>query len=83
MEYAEVQRDSELYELQSLFAEQQRRRLERIALALSTIRDDPEKASARDLESLRDRALALRGDLLVIEQVGRQLKEKYGKVLMK
>jgi hypothetical protein len=77
MEYAEVQRYSRLYDLQALFAEHQRRRIERIALALSAISEDPEKAPTRDIEVFRDRVLVLRGDLLVVEQIGRGLKQYY------
>jgi len=77
MEYAEVQRYSRLYDLQALFSEQQRRRIERIALALSAVSEDPEKAPTRDIETFRDRVLALRGDLLVVEQIGRGLKQHY------
>jgi chromosome segregation ATPase len=78
MEYAEVQRYSRLYDLQALFADHQRQQVERVAAALSAITaDDPEKASIRDTEVFRDRVLALRGDLIVVEQIGHALKEAY------
>lgn len=78
MEYAEVQRYSRLYDLQALFADQQRRRVERVALVLSAITtDDPAKASARDMETFRDRVLALRADLIVVEQLAQGLKASY------
>ena len=81
MEYAEVQEYSRLYDLQALFSEHQRLHVDRVAAALSAITaEDPEKASVRDTEIFRDRLLALRGDLLTMEQIGQGLKASYAQV---
>jgi hypothetical protein len=84
MEYSEVQQYSQLYDTQQLFAQQQRRSLERLALTLSVLgHGDSRSADPKDLEALRQHILALRGELVIEEQIGRQLAEVYQTALKK
>jgi hypothetical protein len=78
MEYSRVQEYSRLYDLQELFTQQQRRSLERLTAALAIIAEgDPGSATLRDVETLREHILALRAELIIEEQLGRQLSEAY------
>jgi len=81
MEYSEVRRYSELYDLQELFVQQQRRSLDRLAAAVAVIETDPRHAAPGDLETFRQHVRALRGELIIEEQVGRQLAAAYEKTL--
>ena len=79
MEYSEVQDYSRLYGAQQLFADRQAQMLERIAGALAIMgAGDPHSAPVRDLELFRQQVLALRGDLAILQQLGRQLAGLYG-----
>jgi hypothetical protein len=82
MDYAEVQKYSGLYELQNLFAVQQRQSLGRVASALAALGDDPYTAPPRDLELFRQHVLALRADLVIERQLGQRPSEAYAKMLL-
>jgi hypothetical protein len=78
MAYDEVRRDAGIYAVQDLYVAQQRRSLDGIAAALAFIAGgDPTMAAPRDVEGFRQQILALRADLLVEEQLGRQLAKTY------
>jgi hypothetical protein len=82
MDYGEVQKYSKVYAVQQLFADQQRRSFEHVAVALTVLAGgDPTAAAPRDLETLRQQVMLLLGDLMVEEQVGRQLAKVYGTAL--
>jgi hypothetical protein len=82
MDYAEVQKYAGLYELQNLFAVQQRQVLGRLASALAVLgAGDPHTAAPRDLELFRQHVLGLRADLIIERQLGQGLSEAYGKSL--
>jgi hypothetical protein len=79
MDYPEVPEYSRLYAAQQLFADHQTRMLERVAAALAiTGAGDPHAATVRDLEVFRQQVLALRADLAILQQLGRQLAGLYG-----
>jgi hypothetical protein len=81
MDYAEVQKYAGLYELQNLFAVQQRQVLVRLASALAVRgAGDPHMAAPRDLELFRQQVLELRAGLIE-RQLGQGLSEAYGKTL--
>jgi hypothetical protein len=81
MEYAEVQDHSSVYRIQELYAAQQRRLLDRVAAALASVGGGADRASLKDWETFRQEVVALRAELLIQEQIGRQLLEKYRQVL--
>lgn len=83
MEYADVRKYSSLYAMQALYEAQQRRSVERVAAASAILAEgsDPNLASARDLDLFRQQVLALRADLAIQEQIGRQLSNAYRGVL--
>ncbi len=82
MDYAEVQKYAGLYELQNLFAVQQRQVLGRLASALAVLgAGDPHAAAPRDLELFRQHVLELRASLIIERQLGQGLSEAYGKTL--
>lgn len=77
MSYVEVQNYSELYALQDVFTDLNRRSLEHVTSALAMVRGDPYLARADDLEALRTQAIAALGDLTVEEQMGQRLLTAY------
>jgi hypothetical protein len=82
MDYAEVQKYAGLYELQNLFAVQQRQVLVRLASALAVLgAGDPHMAAPRDLELFRQQVLEQRAGLIIERQLGQGLSEAYGKTL--
>jgi hypothetical protein len=82
MDYAEVQKYAGLYELQNLFAVQQRQVLGRLASALAVLgAGDPHMAAPRDLELFRQQVLEQRAGLIIERQLGQGLSEAYGKTL--
>jgi hypothetical protein len=81
MEYAEVQEYSSLYGTQAVYAGLQQRVLDRLAEALAFAHTDPHQLPARDLEMLRQHLLGLNADFTLLEQLGRQLRDAYAKVL--
>ena len=81
MDYSEVQEYSRVYRSQELYTDHQRRTLERIAAALALVTDDPHKAPPGDLAFFRQQVLAMRADLLIEEQLARQLSGLYAKTL--
>ena len=82
MDYSEVQEYSRLYGTQQLFADHQRRVLDRLGGALAIMAaGDPHSAAVRDLEVFRQQVLALRSDIGILQQLGQQLTGLYGKAL--
>jgi hypothetical protein len=82
MDFAEVQRYSRLYELQELFVDHQRRSIERATLAMAVLSGgDPRGATADDLQTFRTQVLAMSGDLIITERLGRRLSEGYAELL--
>ena len=81
MSFEDVKRYSELYNLQEIYTAHQRRTLERVASAMAIFGGDPQKAAAKDLEVFRQQVLGMRGDLIVLEQLGGNLKNGYEKTL--
>ena len=78
MEYAEVRRYSRIYALQDVFTAHQLRSLERMSGALAAIAaGDPYKAAPKDLDVFRQHVLALRGDLLIDQELGKALSSAY------
>jgi hypothetical protein len=79
MDYGDVQHYSQLYELQALYAEQQRRSLETLsaALAFFGVSADPNAAAVDDLKAFRQHVLTLRAQLMVEEQLARRLTQRY------
>lgn len=73
-----MQRYSRIYALQDLYADHQRRSLERLTAALTILSNgDPYQAPARDLEAFRQQVMALRADLVLDDQIARRLAEVY------
>ena len=84
MDYAEVQKYSRLYALQELYELQQRRALERLAVAIALFsHGDPTTAPRADLETFRRELLALRGELGFLDQFGAQLTKGYQGALVR
>lgn len=85
MDYSEVQQYSEVYTIQDLFAEQQRRTIEGLASAMAILSaaNHPHQAPAKDLEMFRQQVLALGADVDIQEQIGQQLADGYRRVLEK
>ena len=83
MDYAEVQRYSDLYTIQALYAARQAVTMERLAAAATMFSDehDPKSASPEDLQLFRRNVLALKSDLLLEEQVAQRLLETYDHAL--
>jgi hypothetical protein len=81
MEYAEVQEYSGLYGAQTVYVGRQQRLFDRLAEALAFAHSDPQQLPARDLEALRQHLLGLQADFTILEQLGQQLRDAYGKVL--
>jgi hypothetical protein len=85
MDYGEVQEYSELYSMQELFEGQQRRAVELVATGSAFISPafDPTNANRDDLARFREHVMLLQANLLVTEQLGRQLQEGYQEFLQK
>jgi hypothetical protein len=81
MSYEEVKKYSELYALQELFETQQRKAVDLVSAGSALIAGsfDPDNANKDDLARFRDQLMLLRANLFVIEQLGLQLLEAYGK----
>ena len=85
MDYAEVQEYSELYALQELFENQQRKAVDLVAAGSAFVSPafDPTKANRDDLVRFREHVMLLQANLLVTEQLGQQLQKGYQDFLSK
>jgi hypothetical protein len=85
MEYDEVQRYSEIYAMQQLFDNQQRKAIDLVATSSSLLASsfDPTTAKAADLDEFRQGVMLLQSNLLVTEQLGAQLIKGYQEFLKK
>jgi hypothetical protein len=83
MPYAEVQRYSGVYELQELYAAQQRKAREQLGAATAILSSDfvPEKADPREIESFRQQLRVMQASLRIEEQLGKRLSESYAALL--
>ncbi len=81
MPYTDVQRYSQVYDLQALYMNQQRQGLARATEALAIITGDPHTAAVKDLEAVRVHLLGMRGDLFVERQIGERLSQRYKEAL--
>lgn len=78
MPYAEVQKYARVYGVQDLYAEHQRRTLERLSGALALFAGgNPHQAAPKDLEAFRQQVLALRASLHIEDELGKRLSELY------
>lgn len=85
MDYDEVERYSELYSMQQLFDEQQRKAIDLVATSSSLLASnfDPTTAKTTDLSEFRQRVMLLQSNLSVTEQLGAQLVKGYQEFLQK
>lgn len=85
MDYDEVERYSEIYSIQQLFDDQQRKAVDLVATSSSLLASsfDPVTAKATDLAEFRHRVMLLQAHLLVTEQLGAQLIKGYREFLQK
>lgn len=85
MDYDEVQKYSELYAMQQLFDEQQRKAVDLVATASALVASsfDPTTAKTADLAEFRRRVMLLQANLFVTEQLGQQLTKGYREFLQK
>lgn len=82
MDFAEVLEYSRVYDLQELYAEHQRRSVEKLSAAISIVyAGDPHRASSADLELFRRQVLALRSDVVLEENFLKRLSELYQSTL--
>ena len=83
MDYDEVQKYSELYSLQQLFDEHQRKAVDLVASGSSLLASnfDPTGAKAPDIGEFRQRVMLLQAHLMVTEQLGAQLLKGYQQFL--
>lgn len=83
MDYDEVKAYSEVYAQQDLFTTHQRKSIDLVAAGSVLIAPsfDPTTAERQDLVRFRESAMQLQANLLVTEQLGRQLSESYQKLL--
>jgi uncharacterized protein (UPF0297 family) len=82
MPYDEVQRFAAAYVLQNMYQDQQRRSIADVSTATAAVvSGDPTKAPRADIEHLRSTLLTMAADLLIEEQLARQLSDRYAKVL--
>ena len=83
MDYPQVREYSRLYEVQTLFEEQQRRSLERLAAAMTLFRasDNPKAAAPSDLQLFRQDLRLMYAELEIEEQLARRLAELYDQIL--
>lgn len=80
MAYADVQRYSQVSDLQALYMSQQRQGLARATAALAVITGDPHAAAPEDLAAVRVHLLGMRGDLFVERKIGERLSQRYREV---
>ena len=85
MDYDEVEKYSEIYNMQQLFDEQQRKAVDLVASSITLVASgfDPGKASVQELGEFRRRILLLQSNLLVTRQLGEQLMKGYQEFLRK
>src|SRR5262245_17569578 len=82
MKYDEVQRFAATYVLQNMYQEQQRRSIADVSTATAAVVvGDPTAAPRADTEHFRATLLTMSADLLIEEQIARQLSDRYAKVL--
>ncbi|HJZ71964.1 MAG TPA: hypothetical protein VKE51_09490 [Vicinamibacterales bacterium] len=82
MDYGEVQKYASAYAAQDLYAMIQRRMFDQVASALAIMSaGDPTKASRGDIEVFRRQLLELRGEVYILEQLGKSVSEGYRKAL--
>jgi len=82
MDYGEVQKYASSYAGQDLYATLQRRALDQVATALAIMSaGDPTKASRADMELFRTQVLELRGEVYILQQIGKSVSEGYRKAL--
>jgi uncharacterized protein (UPF0297 family) len=82
MPYEEVQRFAAAYVLQNMYQEQERRSIADVSTATAAVvAGDPAKAPRADIEHFRSTLLTMSADLLIEEQLARQLSDRYAKVL--
>ena len=81
MEYDEVRKYSELYTFQQLFDTQQRKAIDLVAVSSSLIAPsfDPDTANKQDVTKFREQLMMLQANLMVTDQLGRQLLDAYRK----
>lgn len=80
MDYDEVKRYSEVYELQDLFDTQQRKAVDLIAAPLMTAASDPTERK-EDLAVFRKELLLVKANLYVVNELRKPLAEAYTKLL--
>jgi hypothetical protein len=85
MDYDEVQVYSELYGMQQLFDDQQRKAVDLVATSSTLLASsfDPTKANAQEISEFRRQIMLLQSNLLVTGQFGEQLAEGYREFLQK
>ena len=85
MDYDEVEQYSELYNMQQLFDQQQRKAVDLVATSITIVASgfDPTTANPQDLADFRRRVMLLQSNLLVTEQLGEQLTKGYQDFLQK
>jgi len=82
MRYDEVQRFAAAYVLQNMYQDQQRRSIADVSTATAAVVvGDPTTAPRADIEHFRATLLSMSADLLIEEQIARQLSDRYAKVL--
>lgn len=81
MDYEAVKRYSELYALQSLFEEHQRKAVDLVSTAIGLLSGamDPTQASKQDLARFREHLMMVLANLRVTENLGGQLLVAYHK----
>jgi hypothetical protein len=83
MDYGDVQRYSRVYDFQDIFVARQRQAIQDVSNATIFAGRDPFQADAKDLETFRQLMLAMRGQLVVDEQLAARLSEMYQAALKK
>jgi len=83
MDYAEVEKYASVYGLQEQFHRAQERMIESFVGAFSGVAllNDPERASAQQVEQWKAHIAVTLATLVVDEQVGRQLQKRYRETL--
>jgi hypothetical protein len=83
MDYAEVQRYSMLYDFQAFFMAQQREAISLLSSASALIGPgfNPDKPNLKDLETFRERVMALRSALRLQEDFAKRLAGYYSAAL--
>ena len=83
MDYAEVEKYASVYGLQEQFHRAQERMIESFVGAFSGVAllNDPERASAQQVEQWKAHIAVSLATLVVDEQVGRQLQKRYQETL--